>query len=578
MINLLNLNKLILIITIFLISIYNFANAANEPAELWKDEEKQNTENLENKEELKKKSIIFIDDKEDVEILIDAEDIKSENEVVGLFDPEENNFTLNMWIPSDGKEIKKTIARINKLKLSKFSENLFFQVLFTNAYPPQKNLTADKFLDIKINWLIKNERVNDLENLLKTNSLVGQKSKAIKYLVDEYLSSANISSACDKIKFVDRNVQNNYLEKFKIYCLIYEDRKNEAQLMFDLLKEKGFEEKFFENKINYLLGISEQTNQKIQDNNLFDFYLSQITSKNFDYKPNDKTNKYIWRYLTSANLIQIENYDDEETILTYERAAASGSYEKKQIFKIYKNILFNVNQLVNAQEIYKTLPSYKARALIYQKILLVDNVEKKLNFAFLLKELFDVDKLTDVYLEELMNILKNIDKNDIPESYAELVEKYSKDKFQNNKNIKFNNDVIHKSKILKYFLDNDYNIKKIEKDIKNVYKKIKKNKKYYISIKDITVLESLRDDGVTLPDTLNLDDLVSKLTVPQGLEDLTRDNQTGLIMLKMVEIIGEDNVEDLDPETIYFLTKILNKLRLKKIRNKILISNFATKA
>ena len=241
-------------------------------------------------------------------------------------------------------------------------------------------------------------------------------------------------------------------------------------------------------------------------------------------------------------------------------------------------ILFNVNQLVNAQEIYKILPSYKARALIYQKILLVDNVEKKLNFAFLLKELFDVDKLTDVYLEELMNILKNIDKNDIPESYAELVEKYSKDKFQNNKNIKFNNDVIHKSKILKYFLDNDYNIKKIEKDTKSVYKKIKRNKKYYISIKDITVLESLRDDGVTLPNTLNLDDLVSKLTVPQGLEDLTRENQTGLIMLKMVEIIGEDKVEDLDPETIYFITKILNKLRLKKIRNKILISNFATKA
>ena len=54
--------------------------------------------------------------------------------------------------------------------------------------------------------------------------------------------------------------------------------------------------------------------------------------------------------------------------------------------------------------------------------------------------------------------------------------------------------------------------------------------------------------------------------------------QSRLIMLKMVEIIGEDNVEDLDPETIYFLTKILNKLRLKKIRNKILISNFATKA
>ena len=41
-------------------------------------------------------------------------------------------------------------------------------------------------------------------------------------------------------------------------------------------------------------------------------------------------------------------------------------------------------------------------------------------------------------------------------------------------------------------------------------------------------------------------------------------------MLKIIEIIGEDNVSDLDPETIYFLNRILNQLNLKKIRNNIL--------
>ena len=42
-------------------------------------------------------------------------------------------------------------------------------------------------------------------------------------------------------------------------------------------------------------------------------------------------------------------------------------------------------------------------------------------------------------------------------------------------------------------------------------------------------------------------------------------------MLKIIEIIGEDDVHNLDPETIYFLNKILNELNLKKIRNNILI-------
>ena len=41
-------------------------------------------------------------------------------------------------------------------------------------------------------------------------------------------------------------------------------------------------------------------------------------------------------------------------------------------------------------------------------------------------------------------------------------------------------------------------------------------------------------------------------------------------MLKIIEIIGEDDIRNLDPETIYFLNRILNKINLKKIRNNIL--------
>jgi len=51
---------------------------------------------------------------------------------------------------------------------------------------------------------------------------------------------------------------------------------------------------------------------------------------------------------------------------------------------------------------------------------------------------------------------------------------------------------------------------------------------------------------------------------------LANQNQIGLVMLKIVEIIGEDNISDLDPETLYFLNRILNKMNLKKIRNNIL--------
>jgi len=571
MISLSNLNKLILFTFFINILIFNFT-ISFAAVDIWEKKKKKNDQSnqINSEKEIKIESPILSEDINKIIIIIDENEIKDpEKSVIGIFDPEENNFNLNMWSQSDGEDVKKILKRIDKLNLSKLSEDLLYQVLFTNAYPPKANLNSEEFLEIKINWLIKKKRIKDLETLLKKNPEVGQNIKAVKFLINEYLSAADIKSACEKINFLDPRVQNNYLEKFTIYCLINNDRKEEAQLIYDLLKERGFEDKFFETKINFLLGITEKSGgKKILDDNLLNFYLSHITSNDFEYQPDDKTDKLIWKYLSSANLIQVGNLENENIILTYEQAAAQNSFANDEIFKIYLKMHFNFHQLVNAQEIYKNLPNYKARALIYQSMLLSDIIEKKINLAFLLKDLFIMDKIFNVYAEELSNILKSIDPEKIPEHYVELID-------QNlNKNsttkVKFDNDILHRSKVIKHFLDNNEKLSRTEKDFKSVYKKIKKNKKYFISIKDIVVLESLMADGISLPEDLDYTSLSTQLTVPKNLRDLVSQNQVGLIMLKIVEIIGEDDIRDLDPETIYFLNRILNELNLKKIRNNIL--------
>ena len=184
--------------------------------------------------------------------------------------------------------------------------------------------------------------------------------------------------------------------------------------------------------------------------------------------------------------------------------------------------------------------------------------------------MFIKDKLFDVYSEELSNILKTIDPDEIPERYSELVRLNLDQNLITSKQVKFDNDILHRSKVLKHFLDSNKEIGRTEKDFKAVYKKIKKNKNYFLSIMDIIVLESLRHDGVSLPEDLDFGSVVSQLTIPKNLEDLVNQKQTGLVMLKIIEIIGEDDIRDLDPETIYFLNSILNKMNLKKIRNNIL--------
>jgi len=53
---------------------------------------------------------------------------------------------------------------------------------------------------------------------------------------------------------------------------------------------------------------------------------------------------------------------------------------------------------------------------------------------------------------------------------------------------------------------------------------------------------------------------------------LVDDNQKAFLALKIVEIIGEDEPYELDPETIFFVTNLLNKMNLVILRNKVLNS------
>tara|TARA_Y100000590_G_scaffold463955_1_gene632112 strand:+ start:2074 stop:3819 length:1746 start_codon:yes stop_codon:yes gene_type:complete len=573
MTKLLQLNNFLSFLILFFVLVFNVTQV-NGAEDIWKkkeDSKDEQKQEIKEEEEITIESPILSENINKIKIKIDEEKIDDFNQsLVGIFDPEENNFNLHMWSQSDGQEIKKILKRINKLKLSKLSEDMLFEVLFTNAYPPEKNLSSEEFLKIKINWLIKNKRFQDLENLLKNNPAVGKQSKTVKLLVNEYLSSADIKSACEKTKFLSKEVKNDYLDKFTIYCLINDKREDEAQILFDLMKERGVADIFFENKFYYLLGVTDKTNQKILDKDLLSFYLSHITVDDFNYEPTEKTNKYIWRYLSAANLISTKNFENEEVISTYEKAASENSFKNNEVFKIYLQMSFSFNQLANSTEIYKNLPSYKARALLYQSLLLTVDVERKIFLAFLLKDLFKKDNLLNVYEVELSSILKTINPNDIPENYSELVSENLDPKSTDIKKIKFNNDILHRSKVIRHFLDNSEKTNRTKKDFKTVYKKIKRNKKYFISIMDIIVLESLAADGIALPSDLDYGSLSSELTVPKSLDDLVKKKQIGMVMLKIIEIIGEDKVQDLDPETIYFLNKILNELNLKKIRNNIL--------
>ncbi len=565
-------------LSLFIIIFFSFPIYSEEKIDIWKDQNLKKNNNLDNSKDNSltntDKGIISlkkIETNQKIQITDGPIETSEETKVFGVYDPEDYNFDLNMWSNTKAEDVRSSIKRLKKIKLSKTSNDILENILLSFSYPPV-GMNEKEFAQLKINWLIENDRTDLIESFLKQNKDFEGKGRAVQYLVDQNISQANIKKGCEKIKFIDSTIRDSYLEKFKIYCLVFNKKNSQARLLLDLLREQNQSDKFFDDKINFLLKISDKTTNKINEKNLLNFYLSSVTIKDFNYKPTKQTKKEIWKYLNAANLINIEDLTDKKEIKDLEEAANIGQINSSIIFNIYKQIPFNLITLINAKNLYQTLDSSDARSLIYQKYLLAEDVETKVEYLFLLEELFKKDKISNVFANVLTENLNKIGIENIPKKYKETVElRIRKNEKTTLGKVKYNDKILHQSKIMKFYLENEEE-KKIQKEINKVFKKINKNKKYFFSAKDLALVDALSRDGFNIPNNFNTEELSAKYDVPKNLLSLIEKNQNAFLALKIVEIIGEDEPYQLDSETIYFITNLLNKMDLIKIRNKVLIS------
>ena len=569
-----NLNKIIyLFIFLFFPQEKPFAE---ETVDIWKKNNNSETENIISSQE-DQSNIINQGSNEIKTINKDFEITESlnglEKEIIpfGTIDPEKNDLKLTMWNNSNGKDIKDIFKRIDKINLSKTAEELFINIIMTHSYAPAENINEEEFLDLKIRWLIKNDKDILLEEFLNKNKEFRAKQEVIQYLVDRNIAKANLSEGCKKSEFISKEIKDPYLEKFKIYCLIFNNKINEAQLVYDLLKEQKLSDKFFDNKINFLLGISEKTDNKINDKNLLNFYLSSITTENFNYEPTNKTDRFIWEYLNAANLLEVEDFENKEKIKTLEIAANDNTFDKLKIFEIYKKFSFDLNTLINAEGVYKSLDGIESRALIFQKYLLTDSVENKIIYLDLLKDLFEKDKISNIFRKFMSDELKKLNTNNIPDSFKEIVERniVAEEEYKLGR-IKYDDKILHRSRVIRFYTEIGTPLEKSQKDLNNIYKKIKRNRDYFYSAKDLALIESLEVDGFSIPKEINHNEISKNYSVPGNLISLVKNDEIGRLALKFVEIIGEDEIYELDPETIYFMINILNQAKLIKFRNKVL--------
>ena len=187
----------------------------------------------------------------------------------------------------------------------------------------------------------------------------------------------------------------------------------------------------------------------------------------------------------------------------------------------------------------------------------------------MLNKSFKESSLSNAFDKELSKILRTINEDQVPSNLTTFYMKNRETKKEKELKIKFNNKIFHQSKLLNYFL-NKTSLPKVEKETNDLLKKIKKNKKYFFSIKDIIMIESLKSDGVQV--LKKYDNLYEyEQDVPVEINSMIVNGESGLVLLKIANIIGEDELEDIDLESLSFIIGILNELNVINLRNEILL-------
>ena len=340
--------------SIIFILFLTFSSIAEEqPVDIWNIEKKETNQNstinnsstdkIDNNTIIKETDIYKMQSNNQIDsINLEQTSTAEKIKIFGLYDPDDNSLDMNIWSNSNGDQLKNIFSKISKMNLSEDANEIMKVSILTNAYYPKKDISEKEFLKFKSDWLIKNADLDLIEEYFSKNQIINVHPELVKFLVDEYLSNSNIDKSCQILSKNLEPINNDYLFKFNLYCLILTGKREQAQIIFDLKKEMGFQDKYFEKKINLLLGFETKSDEEISDKNILNFHLAHKTNPNFVFTPNNSTSKLIWKYLTSSNLLSsFKEIDlsDLDKISTIELAVHDKNYSEKDLLELYKHNL-----------------------------------------------------------------------------------------------------------------------------------------------------------------------------------------------------------------------------------------------
>ena len=81
----------------------------------------------------------------------------------------------------------------------------------------------------------------------------------------------------------------------------------------------------------------------------------------------------------------------------------------------------------------------------------------------------------------------------------------------------------------------------------------------------------MKSDGIEISKKYENLYKVNKSEMPSDIQKMLDNKEIGAALLRIIEVIGPEKIEDIDDDKVYFIINTLNQLNTDSIRNKLLL-------
>ena len=301
-----------------------------------------------------------------------TEDIKSEKDSVNLEEKlkiiDEIDATLdankveelkNIWQEIDKDEILYLVNNINKIHSSVLKNEIISTLSSTKIVP--NGFTQEDFNRFLINSLLKlgdRKKAYEIIQSIDSSSNNINDSYYKQFTLNYLLSTYNLSEACnyrESIKDLDLNSETNFFLKIDIFCLILEEKYDQANLLNSLLIEtETIQDDYFQFLLSKLINYENESENVLFSKNSRDIFLYSAMHRianlplNKDFFNTDPINlsmPIILSFTTDINLrLKAAHFAFLENLINIDSLAA-----------LYQTVDFTYDQLNNPTEVLKNL-------------------------------------------------------------------------------------------------------------------------------------------------------------------------------------------------------------------------------